>query len=170
MNAHVDRPLKINEPRLRMDPITAERYISREYARLEWSRMWMRTWHIGGMAYQAREPGDYLVADLGAESVLIVRQEDGSLRAFYNVCVHRGTRLLAGPDGYAAQFTCPYHGWQFNHAGQCTFAPDAGDFRQGDPTRRMHLTELRCEELFGLVWFTMHAQAPPLREYLACST
>jgi phenylpropionate dioxygenase-like ring-hydroxylating dioxygenase large terminal subunit len=166
VNAEVDRPLKIIEPRLRMDPITPERYISREYARLEWSRMWMRTWHIGGMAYQAPEPGDYLVADLGAESIIIVRQEEGRLRAFYNVCVHRGTRLLAGPDGHAAQITCPYHGWQFNHAGRCTFVPDAGDFPKGDPTRTMQLTELRCEELFGLVWFTMDANAPPLRDYL----
>jgi phenylpropionate dioxygenase-like ring-hydroxylating dioxygenase large terminal subunit len=166
LNANVDRPAKVNEPALRWEPISAERYISGDYARREWTQMWMRTWHIAGMAAQAREPGDYLVADLGAESIILVRQDDGRLRAFFNVCVHRGTRLLAGPDGYAAKITCPYHGWQFDRGGQCTFAPDATDFRQGDPTRTAHLTELRCEELFGFAWFTMDRNAPDLREYL----
>ena len=166
MNASIDRPLKVTEPVLRMDPITGERFVSREYFRDEWTRMWMRTWHIGGVAYQASDPGDYLVADLGPESILIVRQDDGRFRAFYNVCLHRGTRLLQGPDGYAARITCPYHGWQYDHAGVLAALPNASDFRQGNPCGKVRLTEIRCEELFGLVWFAMDPQAPSLRDYL----
>jgi phenylpropionate dioxygenase-like ring-hydroxylating dioxygenase large terminal subunit len=166
MNAKLDRPAKITEPLLRMDPISGERFTSREYFRDEWARMWMRTWHIGGVAYQAPNPGDYLVTDLGAESFLIVRQDDGRLRAYYNVCPHRGTRLLAGPDGHMARITCPYHGWQFNSAGVCTHAPNASDYRQGSPCGKVSLSEVRCEELFGFVWFTMDPKAPALRDYL----
>ena len=117
MNSIVDRPAKLSDPQLRMDRITTDRYTSAEYFRREWTHMWMRTWQIAGVAYQAPEPGDYLVADLGAESVIVIRQEDGGFRTFYNACPHRGTRLLDGPDGYAAKITCPYHGWQFDRTG-----------------------------------------------------
>jgi phenylpropionate dioxygenase-like ring-hydroxylating dioxygenase large terminal subunit len=130
MNAIVDRPAKITEPRLRGDPITGERFTSPDYLRQEWARMWMRTWHIGGVAYQAPQPGDYLVENLGPESFLIVRQDNGKFRAFFNVCSHRGTRLLQGPDGHiTSRITCPYHGWQFDRTGKLKALPNASDFR-----------------------------------------
>jgi len=166
MSTNLDRPVKVIEPALRMDPISAERFLSQEYLRAEWTQMWMRTWHIGGMAYQAPQPGDYLVSDLGPESVLLIRQPDGVFRAYYNVCPHRGTRLLAGPDGHAQRIVCPYHGWQFDGAGNCTDVPNAGDFRQGTPCGKKRLSEIRCEELFGFVWFTMDPKAPTLGDYL----
>ncbi len=162
MHANADRPDKLTEPTLRMDPITGERYTSREYYRKEWTHMWMRTWQIGGMSCHAPEAGDYLVADLGPESILIVRQADGHFKAFFNVCPHRGTRMLAGPDGHADRITCPYHGWQFDRTGAVTSVPNADDFRQGDPCATLRLSEIRCEELFGLVWFNMDAGAPTL--------
>jgi len=166
MNAQIDRPAKVTEPALRMDAIPAERYVSADYYRKEWSGMWMRTWHIAGMAYQVSEPGDYLVANLGPESILIVRQDDGKSRAFYNVCPHRGTRLLQGPDGFAERFTCPYHGWQFNHQGTVIHVPHAADYMEGDPCGRLRLTEIQCDELFGFVWFNMDPNALSLRDYL----
>lgn len=166
MSSLPDRPVKIADISLRMDPITPERYTSAEYFRREWSQMWMRTWQIAGVAYQAPEPGDYLVADLGAESVIVIRQENGSFRTFYNACPHRGTRLLDGPDGYVAKITCPYHGWQFDHAGKVTYVPNAKDFRQGDPCNTLKMAEVRCEELFGLVWFNMDPNAPSLQTSL----
>ncbi len=162
MNVNADRPDKITEPALRRDPITAERYTSPEYFRNEWQRMWMRTWQIGGMSAQAPDAGDYLVADLGPESILIIRQDSGAFKAFYNACPHRGTRVLSGPDGHADRITCPYHGWQFNRSGAVVAVPNADDFRQGDPCKKLHLAEIRCEELFGLVWFNMDAKAPTL--------
>jgi phenylpropionate dioxygenase-like ring-hydroxylating dioxygenase large terminal subunit len=162
MNTMADRPQKVAEPRLRMDPISGERYTSHDWFRKEWTQMWMRTWNIGGMAYEAPEPGDYLVADLGPESILIVRQDNGRFRAFFNVCPHRGTRILAGPDGHAERFTCPYHGWQFDRAGRVVAVPCADDFRQGDPRKQLHLAEIRCDEAFGMVWFNMDPKAPAL--------
>jgi phenylpropionate dioxygenase-like ring-hydroxylating dioxygenase large terminal subunit len=162
MNTNVDRPQKLAEPVLRMDTITPERYTSREYFQNEWTRMWMRTWQIAGVAYQAPEVGDYLVADLGAESIIAIRQDNGRFKTFYNACPHRGTRLLHGPDGNADKITCPYHGWEFNRAGLVTHVPNAADFRQGNPCGTRSIAELRCEELFGLVWFNMDPKAPSL--------
>jgi phenylpropionate dioxygenase-like ring-hydroxylating dioxygenase large terminal subunit len=162
MNTVADRPEKITEPRLRMDTISGERYTSKDWFQREWKQMWMRTWQIGGLASQAPEPGDYLVADLGPESILIIRQDTGRFRAFFNVCPHRGTRVLAGPDGYTDRITCPYHGWQFDRAGNVVAVPNAGDFKQGDPCKTLRLTEVRCEELFGMVWFNMDPKSPTL--------
>jgi phenylpropionate dioxygenase-like ring-hydroxylating dioxygenase large terminal subunit len=166
MNARADRPDKVTEPKLAYSPITAERYVSADWFRREWQRMWMKTWQIGGMAYQAPEPGDYLVADLGPESILIVRQDDGRFKAFYNVCPHRGMRLLQGPDGHAAHLTCPYHGWQFDRKGVVDAVPAAEDYPQGSPCGKLKLTEIACQELFGLVWFNMDRNAPSLEQYL----
>src|SRR5271163_2219841 len=145
MNIVADRPQKVTEPKLRMDPISGERYTSKEWFHREWKQMWMRTWQIAGMACHASEPGDYLVADLGPESILIIRQDDGRFRAFFNVCPHRGTRVLSGPDGYAERITCPYHGWQFDRAGNVVAVPSADDFKQGDPCDKLRLAEVRCE-------------------------
>src|SRR5580693_2543455 len=166
MNIAADRPEKITEPRLRMDPISAERYTSTDWFHREWKQMWMRTWQIGGMSAHAPEAGDYLVADLGPESILIVRQDSGRFRAFFNVCPHRGTRVLAGPDGHTDRITCPYHGWQFDRGGKVVAVPNAGDFRQGDPCAKLRLAEVRCEELFGMVWFNMDAKAASLTDAL----
>lgn len=166
VSASPDRPAKLAEPALRRSPITAERYVSADYFKREWRQMWTRTWQIGGVSYQAAEPGDYLVADLGLESVVIVRQDDGRLRAFYNVCPHRGMRLLAGPDGFAPRITCPYHGWQYDREGVVVSVPHADDFPQGNPCGAVRLAEVRCEELFGFVWFNLDEHASSLTEYL----
>ena len=143
MNPRWTGPTRLQEPQLRGDAITAERYVSREYFHDEWQRMWRRTWQIGGVAYQAPEPGDYLVSDLGPESILMVRQQDGRFRAYYNVCPHRGTRLLQGPDGHGERFTCAYHGWQFDYGGVVINVPNAADYRQGNPCGKLRLTEMR---------------------------
>jgi len=166
MNTHATRPERVPETPLRMTPITAERYFSGEYFQREWKSMWMRTWHIGGVAYQAPEPGDYLVCDLGPESILMLRQDDGRLKAFYNICPHRGMRILQGPDGHSPHLTCPYHGWQFDRTGLVDAVFDPQDYPQGNPCGRLHLQEVRCQELFGLVWFNMERSAPDLQSWL----
>ncbi len=162
----IDHPEKLEEVKLRGDSVTADRYISRDYAQQEWRKMWKRTWNIAGMAYHVAEPGDYICTELAQDSIICVRQEDGSLRAFYNTCPHRGTRIVAAGDGYVPKFTCPYHGWEFAHSGEVIHVPDQEDFPQGNPCGKVGLKELRCDELFGFVWFNMSEDAPSLREYL----
>jgi phenylpropionate dioxygenase-like ring-hydroxylating dioxygenase large terminal subunit len=162
----LDRPEKLEEPQLRGDKVTADRYVSREYTREEWRKMWMRTWNIAGMAYHLEEPGDYITTELAHESIICVRQDDGSLRAFYNSCPHRGTRITSAEEGFAPKFVCPYHGWEFNHAGETVHVPDEEDYPQGSPCGRTRMKEVRCDILFGLVWVNMSDEAPSLREYL----
>ena len=73
----LQRPIKVDEPTLRGDPINGERYTSPEFFDAEWNRMWMRTWQIGGLLSEAPEPGDYKNAELGKESILLVHQDGG---------------------------------------------------------------------------------------------
>lgn len=160
------RPEKVEEPALRGDPINARRYIATDYFQQEWQRMWMRTWQIGGVSYQAPEAGDYLVTELGPESILLVRQQDGTMKGFFNVCPHRGTRVMAGDEGSAERFTCPYHGWQFDHAGVVVAAPNADDFPQGNPCGHLRMKPVQVEELLGFIWFNMDPEAPSLPECL----
>ncbi|GIX31249.1 MAG: hypothetical protein KatS3mg124_1721 [Porticoccaceae bacterium] len=162
----LDRPPKLPEPTLRGDPITADRYLSRAYAEEEWRKVFMRTWQVAGLAYHLKEPGDFINFELGAESILCVRGQDGQVRAFYNSCAHRGTRLTAAEEGHVERFVCPYHGWQFDAAGQTVFVPNEEDFPQGSPCGRVGLREVRCEVRFGLVWVNMDPEAPSLEDFL----
>ena len=73
---------------LRGDPISNDRYFCKDFMDKEWNHMWTKVWLIAGREVQIKEPGDYIVHDLVKESVIIVRQKDGSLKGFYNSCAH----------------------------------------------------------------------------------
>lgn len=151
---------------LRGDPITGDRYTSRDFMQREWDHMWTRIWHIAGRTAELAEPGDYVVHDFRHESVICVAQEDGSVRAFYNSCGHRGMRLADGASQVRA-FTCPYHGWRWGRDGVLEQAQDVEDFPQGNPCGKLRLRELRCALWGGFVWYTMADDAPDLLDYLA---
>lgn len=150
---------------LRGDPIDAERYYSPDFARQEWDKLWTKIWHIAGRENELPEPGDYIVHDFMHESVMIVRQEDGSLRGFYNSCPHRGIRLVRASSS-SDRFTCPYHGWVMEKDGVVSHAPDAENFPSGNPCGRMRLRAVRVDVWGGFVWYTMSDTAPALLDYL----
>jgi phenylpropionate dioxygenase-like ring-hydroxylating dioxygenase large terminal subunit len=150
---------------LRGDPITADRYHDPEFARREWEQLWTRIWHVAGRTNQLEEEGDFIVHDFMHESVIIVRQEDGGLKGFYNSCTHRGMRLVSGASSVAS-FTCPYHGWVWGTDGVLEGAPDAENFAQGNPCGKLRLKEVRVDTWGGFVWYTMDPEAPSLLAYL----
>ncbi len=169
MNDRVSEPLVLDgkDPRnLRGDPITADRYFSRDFMEKEWNHMWTRVWHIAAREKQLLEPGDFVVHDFMRESVIIVRQHDGSLKGFYNTCAHRGQRLIDG-DGGMNSFTCPYHGWRWGIDGVLQDCPDRDDFHLGDPVGKVKLSEVRVGTWGSFVWYTMDPEAPELLDYLA---
>ncbi len=150
---------------LRGDPITGDRYYSQDFARKEWDRMWTRIWHVAGRTAELQEAGDYVVHNFMKESVICVRQDDGSIKAFYNSCRHRGMRF-ATQSSSTSEFHCPYHGWRFGLDGTVTYAQDSHDFPQGNPCGKLKLKELRCDTWGGFVWYTMDDSAPSLAEFL----
>ena len=151
---------------LRGDPITGDRYTSRDFMQREWDHMWTRIWHVAGRTAELEEAGDYIVHDFMNESVFCVKQADGGIKAFYNACRHRGMRLV-NDSAAATQFQCPYHGWIWGQDGVLAYAQDAHDFPQGDPCGKLKLKELRCDVWGGFVWYTMDDNAPSLLDYLS---
>ena len=151
---------------LRGDPITGDRYWSREFMQLEWDHMWTRVWHIGARTAELQHPGDYVVHNFRHESVLLVRQDDGRVGAFYNVCQHRGNRLVWNGGGSLGAFTCVYHGWRYGLDGKLLFARDPENFAGGDPCGKVRLVELPCDSWGGFVWYSMDPTACPLADFL----
>ncbi len=148
-------------------PIDPRRYTSPEFMRLEWQKLWSKVWLLGGRELDIPEPGDFIATEIGPESVLLVRQADGRVRAFYNVCQHRGNRLAdcgLGSTGEARSFKCQYHHWEYHLDGSLRRIPDIETFPQGRPN--YGLTELRCDTWGSFVWFTLDTDPMPLREFL----
>ena len=168
MNSHASAsaPLDGRDPaNLRGDAITGDRYYSRDFMAKEWEGLWTRIWHVAGRTAEIREPGDFLVHTFMKESVICIRQDDGSIRAFYNSCRHRGMRMVSESSSLEA-ITCPYHGWKWGKDGVLQFAQDSHDFPQGDPCGKRSLRELRCDTWGGFVWYTMDPKAPALLDFL----
>ncbi len=155
---------KAPEPELGTDLIPKERYTSREYMQLEWERMWTRVWLMGPRESDLSEVGDYIVEDIGTESILFVRAEPGVVRGYYNVCQHRGNRLRHDSQGRTQSFQCPYHLWEYNLDGTTKFVPDEGDFTQG--CEGIGLIEVSVDTWAGWVWFNLDPNAGPLHDYL----
>ena len=135
---------KAPEPPLGTDPIIlGHRYTSPEFAQREWDHMWTRVWQVAGRVDQIPEAGDYVNYEIGHESIIAVRGDDTKIRAFYNVCQHRGNQLVNAEVGTLAggEFQCAYHGWRFDTTGECTWVYDEDDFPQGTPCGSRNLGE-----------------------------
>lgn len=121
-------------------------------------RMLLRHWFCAGHVSSIPRPGDYLVVDLGQESVIIVRTLTDEVRALLNVCRHRGSRLCSGRSGKAqsARLTCPYHAWTYDLDGNLLVARQMPEsFRRTD----MSLKTLLVRVMEGLI-FTTFAKDP----------
>jgi phenylpropionate dioxygenase-like ring-hydroxylating dioxygenase large terminal subunit len=161
---------KAPDPVLGSLPITGERYSSREFAELEWEKLWTKVWLVAGRVDQVRKPGDYVTVQIGRESILISRGDDDRIRAFYNVCQHRGNRLVHAEVGSLAtgQFQCAYHGWRFASNGELNWVYCEEDFPQGTPCGKRNLAEIPCDTWGGFVWINMDESCTQsLREYLS---
>ena len=155
-----------DKPALVGTPITRNRYASSSFMEQEWEKIWTKVWLLVARAPEIPDPGDYSVEEIGPESFITVRQEDGSIRSFYNVCQHRGSRITFAHEGTAERFVCPYHGWEWATNGILEKVGDPEDFRGGNPCGELSLVEVRCEVHAGFVFITMNENAPTLKEYL----
>lgn len=148
------------------EDIPTERYIDPAFARLEYERLWTRTWQWACREEHIPEVGDYHVYDVGPYSFIITRVGEKDIRAYYNACLHRGTKLRAsGTEGSAREFKCSFHGWSWNIDGTNREIICPWDFPHADPAK-FKLPEARVELLGGFVWINMDPDAPTLAEYI----
>lgn len=146
-------------------PLDVGRYTSPEFFRLEVERMWPRVWQFACREEEILEPGDVVVYDNAGVSLLITRQKDGTIRAFHNVCLHRG-RKLRTRSGWVGDFKCPFHGFTWEVDGRLKEIPCAWDFPHLDP-QRMQLPEAKVGVWAGFVFVNVDGKAEPLHEWLA---
>lgn len=147
------------------EDISKDRYVDPEFAKGEFEKMWTRTWQMACREDHIPEAGDYYVYDIGQYSFIVTRCENGDIRAHFNACLHRGTKLKpSGTAGFANDLKCPFHGWTWNLDGSMKELPEKWDFAHTEK-RNMCLPEARVERLGGFVWVNMDPDAPSLEEY-----
>lgn len=133
----------------------------------EHERIFERTWQLAGHVSQLPLPGSYTTATAGRQPVLVVRDEDGALRAFRNVCRHRASRLLSGEGTCRRAIRCRYHGWTYRLDGTLVGVPEHRRYEPRLDKRSLGLHPVRVETLCGLVFVNLDADATPLRELTA---
>lgn len=131
--------------------VPSEIYTDPELWERERQRIFLRLPTVVAMTAELREPGDYRSVELMGRPVLVVRQKDGSVQTFANMCSHRGSELVPPGNGRAARFTCPFHGWTYARSGELLAYPSSGSFGNLDKTC-FGLTKLRTHEAAGFVW------------------
>lgn len=147
------------------EPLPVDRYVSEDYAQRERERLWPYVWQFAAREEDMPEPGDYVVYDNAGRSYLLVRQDDGSIKAMHNVCLHRG-RKLRTEDGSADSFVCPFHGFAWHKDGQFAGMPCQWDFPHLRPDA-MALPQAEVGRWAGYIFLREEAGGPPLQEYLA---
>lgn len=148
------------------EDVSKDRYIDPEFARGEFTRMWTRTWQMACREEHIPEVGDYHVYDIGQYSFIVTRCADDEIRAYFNACLHRGTKLKpSGTTGFSMNLKCPFHGWTWNLDGSLKNIPEAWDFAH-TKDRSTCLPEARVARLGGFVWVNMDPDAPGLEEYI----
>lgn len=151
---------------LGFEDIAFERYTSPEFFQQEMDKVWTRVWQWACREENIPEIGDYVTYDIGAYSLIVVRSAPGEVKAFYNSCLHRGTKLRPSwSSGSQGHLTCPYHGWSWNVDGTLRNIPSKWDFSHVND-EDFSLPEVRAETWGGFVFINMDPDAPPLLDYL----
>jgi nitrite reductase/ring-hydroxylating ferredoxin subunit len=153
---------------VRPDFVPVSDYISKEFLQLENERVWPRVWLMACRVEELDNPGAFFTFDVVRDSILLVRQASGEIKAFHNVCQHRGRRLKDGCGQMAKSIYCKFHGWSWNLDGSIQRIihreqwQGCEQFADAD----LSLPEVRVDTWAGWVFVTMNADAPSLKEYL----
>jgi Rieske 2Fe-2S family protein len=134
---------------------------------LEMERVFARAWMFAGHECEIPKAGDWFAYEIGgadktaAESVIVARRRDGKIRAFHNVCRHRGSRVCAGERGNARAFVCPYHAWAYDLEGRLMRDTSAD---HGVPAGELGLRPVALRQVGGLIFVNLGAAplTPPL--------
>jgi len=167
MHAEESVRARLQAHAVRDDYIPKTDYTSREFAALEKERLWPRVWQVACRVEELANPGDYLTYDIADDSFIVTRTAEGEIRAFHNVCLHRGRRLATG-CGNTKLFTCRYHGWRWKTDGSLHSVVDRGDFAEcwGMKDSELSLGEVKVGLWGGFVFVNADPKAAPLSEFL----
>jgi phenylpropionate dioxygenase-like ring-hydroxylating dioxygenase large terminal subunit len=142
-------------------------YHDREFFELEKQAIFRSSWQVVCHVSDVPRAGDYYTLDFLGESLIVVRGDDGAVRAFHNVCRHRASRLLEGPNGHCGKrITCGYHAWSYALDGRLVGIPNRAQFKGLDVTRH-GLAQLDLEIYMGFIFVRLAPGLPSVREMAA---
>ena len=155
---------KVRLPLLEAETLPPWCYSSEAFYRGEVNRVFMRSWNAVGRVETLAEAGDYRAMDLVGVALLLVRGNDGVIRAFANSCRHRGSQVASG-SGNCSKFACPYHGWAYDLEGRLLGArgmKNTERFKRGD----YGLVPVRLETWGGFMFVTFDPDTPSILDWM----
>ncbi len=153
------------------DPVTVARAVwsDDEVLERELGTIFASCWQYVGHESEVPDAGDYVLRKMGRDSVIMTRDEEGAVRVHLNTCRHRGVPLCRADSGNTSHFRCSYHGWTYANTGELrgvTYQRDVFG-KDGLDKRDLPLfAPAQVDTVYGMVFATWDAEAPPLREYL----
>lgn len=156
------------------EPLTysVDAFTSPDYARCEADKLWPKVWLHAGREEEIPAVGDYMTFDVADDSIIVVRSSEDSIRAFHNVCSHRGRRLVDKPPGCnnacgrKRQFTCGFHGWTYDLEGNNIYIHDKQDWKGGLSDDHTALSGVKVDTWGGWIFVNMDPDCPSLSDYL----
>ena len=150
--------------------LPGEWYWSESVGREESRRVFARTWLCVGFAHELATPRTVIPLDIAGFPLLLTCNDDLEVKAFHNICPHRGFKLVADQQAEKAAIRCPYHAWAFDMNGALKSTPHWGGYREHqlegfDPACH-GLFEIRCERWHQWVFVNVDGRAPPLEDYM----
>jgi Rieske 2Fe-2S family protein len=139
-------------------PLTRAFYVSQTVHEADLERIWRSHWLFAGLACQIPLPGDRMTWSVGSDTVLLVRGNGGAVRAFHNVCRHRGARLCADETGHGRLIVCPYHAWSYELDGRLRIATEA-EF--GVAQNQLGLLPVQVRSIAGLLFIALGPDPEP---------
>jgi Rieske 2Fe-2S family protein len=147
--------------------LSREHYTSPEVFAAEQARLFAAQWACVGRAGRLPRPGDYIVRSVAGESLIVVRGQDGGIRAFFNVCRHRGTRLCTEESGrFGPVIQCPYHAWTYTTEGALAGAPHLQEV-VGFDRAAYPLHQASVAEHDGFLFLNIAASPPAFEAWFA---
>ena len=145
------------------------RYVDADFARLEFERLWSTAWQVAARLDEIPQSGDFTVYDIGDQSVLLVRVDEHTVKAYHNFCPHRGTALGEGAGSFAAgRIICPFHGWRWDLRGQNQYVLERQEFRDGNLCANdVRLREVHSVVFAGFVFVNFARTPQPFDDFIA---
>ena len=137
-------------------------YNDPEFYALDLEGIFYRRWIFAGLECEIASPGEYITLDIGRSSIVVLRDEAGAVRAFFNTCRHRGSRICLAAKGRARKLTCPYHQWTYDLDGSLFYA---GRMHEEFDPKSISLKPVNVETVEGLIYVCTAEQPPSFAPY-----
>src|SRR5438874_3366812 len=159
-------PLKTSGTSASAKSLPQKYFVSPEVFAQEQKKIFAKQWLLVGHQSLVAKPGDYFLAQVAGESLIVVRDQTSQVRGFYNVCRHRGTRLKEDACGHASAIQCPYHAWTYGLDGRLIGAPHMDEV-PGFDKAEYSLNAVNLALWEGFIFINLDEDAMPLQEWFA---